>query len=93
MRFAVRLTPRGGADRVEGITDGGELRVRVRAAPADGEANRALARLLGELLGISRSDVSIEHGIASRTKRLRVAGVTASDLRARWPGLRAEDLR
>ena len=43
-RFAVRLTPRGGADRVDGVL-AGALRVRVAAAPVDGAANAALMAL------------------------------------------------
>ena len=44
----VRLTPKGGRDAIDGIetlADGrAVLKVRVRAAPSEGEANAALCR-------------------------------------------------
>ena len=89
----MRLTPRGGADQVEGLTGAGELRVRVRAGPAGGEANRALLALLADALGVGRSSVAIERGATSRSKRLVVHDVSAGDLRLRWPGIAVEDLR
>ena len=48
----VRLTPKGGRDAVDGIEtlSSGQtvLKLRVRAAPMEGQANAALARLLGK---------------------------------------------
>jgi uncharacterized protein YggU (UPF0235/DUF167 family) len=52
IRFAVRLTPRGGADRVDGVVDGA-LRVRVAAAAVDDAANRAMMRLIAAELEIA----------------------------------------
>ncbi len=52
----VRLTPRGGADRIEGVVDG-VLRARVAAPAVDGAANQALLRLLADALVVPRSDV------------------------------------
>ena len=49
-----------------------ELEVRVAQAPADGAANEALLTLLAKALGISRSELSILSGAASRHKRLAI---------------------
>ena len=87
VRFSVRAVPRGGRDAIDGVTDAGELRCRVSAAPADGAANKALLRLVADALGVPPSAVILEAGTSSRTKRLRVDGVEAAALRARWPGL------
>jgi uncharacterized protein YggU (UPF0235/DUF167 family) len=83
----VRLTPRGGADRVDGIAENGALRVRVTAPPVDSGANEALCRLLARELGIARADVRIVAGATARRKVVAVAGIDAPALRSRWPGL------
>ena len=86
MRFSVRLTPRGGQDRVDGVVDG-VLRVRVAAPPVDGAANEALVRLLAAELGVARSAVRVVAGAASRTKTIEVADAADKAASARWPGL------
>ena len=91
MRFRVRLTPRGGRDRIEGFAPGaaGEraLRVRVAAPPVDGAANAALVRLVAKALGMPKSAVTIVGGEASRDKTVEVAG-DAAELAERLRGLR-----
>jgi hypothetical protein len=82
----VRLTPRGGSDRVDGVVDG-ILRARVAAAPADGAANEALCRLIAREVGVPRSAVRVAAGATARLKILEIAGVGEAELRARWPGL------
>jgi uncharacterized protein YggU (UPF0235/DUF167 family) len=66
VRFAVRLTPRGGADRIEGVNDAGALAVRVAAAPVGGGANAALLRLLAEDLGVAKGAVRLVAGASGR---------------------------
>jgi uncharacterized protein YggU (UPF0235/DUF167 family) len=85
-RLRVRLTPRAGADRVDGIADG-LLRVRVSAAPVDGAANEALCRLLAREIGVPRTSVRVAAGATSRVKVVEIDGVEEEALRARWPGL------
>ena len=87
-RIPVRLTPRGGADRIDGVADGA-LRVRVSAPPVGGAANKALLRLLADALGVPRSAVRLVVGEASRTKTVEVDGVDPAAITGRWPGLRA----
>jgi uncharacterized protein (TIGR00251 family) len=74
----VRLTPKGGRDDIEGIehlADGRSvLKARVRAAPQDGEANGALARLLARTLGVAPREVVLMGGATSRIKRLLIRG-------------------
>ncbi len=83
----MRLTPRGGADRIEGVSAAGELRVRVRPPAADGRANAALIETISDELNIPVSAVEITSGAASRTKVIRVIGLDPAALRERWPGL------
>jgi uncharacterized protein YggU (UPF0235/DUF167 family) len=86
VRLAVRLTPGGGADLIEGVADG-VLRTRVAARPVDGAANDALLRLLADALGVPRSRVSLRSGARSRVKVIEVDGVEPERLRSIWPGL------
>jgi uncharacterized protein YggU (UPF0235/DUF167 family) len=88
-RIAVRLTPRGGSDRVDGVDDDGTLRVRVAAPPVDGAANEALCRLLARELGIPRRSVRVVTGEAGRRKGVEV-DVDPAKLAAKWPGLAAD---
>ncbi len=83
----MRLTPRGGADRVDGVGEDGALRVRVAAPPVDSAANDALCRLLARELGIARTGVRIVVGAMARRKVVAVAGIDASAVRSHWPGL------
>ncbi len=78
VRVAVRLTPRGRADRLEGIarlSDGAAvLKVSVAAPPAEGRANNALLQLLAREWGVPRRDLAIVGGLKSRSKTVWVAG-------------------
>jgi uncharacterized protein (TIGR00251 family) len=87
VRFAVRLTPRAAADRVDGVLDG-VLRARVTAPAVEGAANNALIKLIAEELGVLRSDVRIVAGATSRQKLIVVDRGDAEAIVARWPGLK-----
>ena len=67
--------------------ENGELRVRVRAAPADGEANTAVLRVVADACAVAFSRVRLERGATARVKQVSVDGVEPGDLTARWPGL------
>jgi hypothetical protein len=86
-RFTVRLTPRSGQDRIDGVGEAGELRARVRAVPEDGAANAALCRLVADALGVPDGFVTLVSGHRGRTKRLRVERALAADIARRWLGL------
>lgn len=88
VRFEVRLTPRGGADRVDGVSSEGVLQVRVSAPPVDGSANAALLRLLADELSVGRSAVRLVAGATSRHKLVVVEDVSPEDIAARWPGIK-----
>jgi uncharacterized protein (TIGR00251 family) len=82
--LAVRLTPRGGRDAVDGWAldaDGRSyLKVRVASPPVDGAANAALLAFLAKTLKVPRSAVRLAAGDTARLKRLEIDGVTAEDL-------------
>jgi uncharacterized protein YggU (UPF0235/DUF167 family) len=81
----VRLTPSGGADRIDGRAhdDKGEyLKARVRAAPENNEANRALEALIAKAFGVAKSKVSVMRGHTARLKTLEIEGASVSELAA-----------
>jgi uncharacterized protein YggU (UPF0235/DUF167 family) len=88
VRFAVRLTPRAGADRVDGVSDDGVLQVRVTAPAVDGAANAALLRLLADELDVARTSVQMVAGATGRRKLIVVDGVSPEEAEARWPGVK-----
>jgi uncharacterized protein (TIGR00251 family) len=76
--LAVRLTPKGGRDAVDGIdrlADGQSvLKVRVRAPASEGAANAALLGLLARTLKVAARDVRLAAGASARLKRVKIAG-------------------
>ena len=80
--LAVRLTPKGGRDAIDGVEQLADrrsvLKVRVRAAPSEGDANDALIRLIAKVLGVPRRDVALVAGATSRIKRLVISGDCAA---------------
>jgi len=82
----VRLVPRGGVDRIDGVVDGA-LRVHVAAPPVDGAANEALIRLIGRALDLPPSRIRLVAGASNRRKVMEVDGMEPAVLRSRWQGL------
>jgi uncharacterized protein (TIGR00251 family) len=84
VRLAVRLTPRGGRDRVEGWARDSagrpHLKVRVAAPPVDGQANTALVRLIARTLDLPARAVRIASGETARIKQVEIDGVDAEAL-------------
>jgi len=78
LEVRVRVTPRGGRDAIDGVEtlpDGRPvLKVRVRAAPADGAANEGVRRLLAKALKVPASAVSLEAGATARLKTYVISG-------------------
>jgi len=75
---ALRVTPRGGRDDIDGLetlADGRMVvKVRVRAIAEGGEANRAVTELLAKALGVPKAKVRILSGTTSRLKQIAVDG-------------------
>ena len=81
VQFAVRVVPRASKSEVVGEHDGA-LKVRIASPPVDGAANAELIKLLAKLLKIPKSDVEIVGGESSRSKQVRVSGVTSIQIDA-----------
>ena len=75
--ISVRVTPRAKHNEVGGIANG-MLQVRTTAPPADGKANKAVARLLAEFIGVAPSRIRLLRGTASRNKQFVVTAAANS---------------
>jgi uncharacterized protein (TIGR00251 family) len=80
--LTVRVTPRAARDEITGF-EGDVLRVRLRAPPVEGQANDSLRRLLAGVLRVRLDEVALVSGARSRTKRLRIVGLEAAEVRER----------
>jgi uncharacterized protein (TIGR00251 family) len=80
-RIEVRLQPRASRDELLGVRDG-VLHARVSAPPVDGQANRALCRLIAASVRVAPSHVEIVRGERGRSKLVRVGGMRQETLLA-----------
>ena len=78
--FTVRVIPRSSRSEIVGEYEGA-VKVRLNSPPVDGTANAELIKLFAKKLGVAKSAVEIVSGETSKTKRLRVTGITAGQLR------------
>ena len=76
MKLRVRATPNARHSEILGWEEDSQagliLRVKIAAAPVDGEANKALRDFLAKALGLSKSQVTLEKGGFSRFKTFEI---------------------
>ena len=82
--LTVRVIPRASKTEIVGEYDGA-VKVRLSSPPVDGAANEELIRLFAKRLGVARSDVEILSGQTSKTKQIRIIGITSADVRSVVP--------
>ncbi len=75
--ISVRVQPRSSKSVVAGMY-GESIRICLKSAPVDDAANKECCELVAKLLGVSRSSVSVMNGKSSRSKVLKVEGLTVS---------------
>ena len=80
--FAVKIHPRA---KKNAITGQGRdaLKLALTAPPVDGKANQGCIDFFAKLLNVPRSSVTIAAGQSSRNKVIRVAGLSAEEVRRR----------
>ena len=78
----VRVTPRATRSEIVGFADG-TLKVRISAPPVNNAANTELVKLLSKRLAVPKSAIEMIAGHTSRSKRLRIVGISEALLKAR----------
>lgn len=77
----VRLIPGSKKDEICVWMADGSLKVKIRAKPVEGKANRYLIDYLSKKLNIRKNQVEIISGKTSRQKVLRFWGMKEEDLK------------
>ena len=74
-RIAVQAHP--GAKKNEILRfEAGVWHLKIAALPTEGKANKELIEFLSEILGVSKSRLSLEKGTTSHKKLISVQGLT-----------------
>jgi len=80
--LSIKLQPRAAANQV-GEPLGDELRMKVTAPPVDAAANKALVKLVADILDCPRNRVELVRGHTSRHKVIKIFGLSEEAVLAR----------
>ena len=80
--LSVRVHPGAKRNAITG-THADALKISLTTPPTDGRANAALIAFLAERLNIPRASIELLTGHSSRSKILRVTGITAAEAESR----------
>lgn len=75
----VHVQPKAGKTEIVGIYKG-FLKLRLRALPANGEANRECIKFLSKILRVPKGNMEIIQGEKSRQKSIRIGGMGVDQL-------------
>ncbi len=75
--LAVRVTPRASKNQIVEVMTDGTVRVRITAAPVEGEANAQLLAFLAEVLNVPKSRLEIVAGHTGRDKLISILDMDA----------------
>jgi len=76
-KIVARVQPNASQNQALGFKDG-VLYVRIAAPPTKGKANQELIKFLSDILGVSKSNLTIEKGMTSKTKTIAIKGLQQS---------------
>ena len=72
MDLKIKVIPRSPRSEIAGAMADGTLKVRIKAVPEDGKANRELCAFLAKHYGVSSDKVELLSGVTSTRKLVRV---------------------
>ena len=75
----MRVHSNAARNEVVGVTEG-RWQVRISAPPVKGKANQELITLLSQLLGVSKSTLTIVKGHAARNKVVAIEGLSQEEV-------------
>lgn len=74
--LSILAQPKASKSEIAEVMEG-RVKIRLKAPPVEGEANKELIRFLAKALNVSKAKVVIKAGKASRRKRVRIEGISA----------------
>lgn len=75
--ITVKVIPRSSRNEIAGVQEDGTIRIRLTAAPVEGQANKALVEFLAEILDIAKSKIEIIGGLSGRNKLITILDLDA----------------
>lgn len=79
------MVPNAAKTEIVGWLEEGVLKVKVKAPPEGGRANREVIKLMTQFLQLPRREVVLVSGEKSRNKVLGFAGLSEGDLLEKLP--------
>ncbi|MBT4384757.1 DUF167 domain-containing protein [Candidatus Peregrinibacteria bacterium] len=70
--ITVKVIPKSQRTEIVETMKDGTIKIRLKATPQKGEANKALIKFLAKEYGISKDDIKIISGHTSQKKLLRI---------------------
>ena len=67
MKISIKVIPSAKVEQIQPALDG-SLKVWLRARPKEGEANKALVKLLSKHFDVPKTSINIATGLTSRNK-------------------------
>ena len=87
--FAVKVHPRARKNAVTGVV-GDALKLALTDPPVEGRANQGVIEFFADLFAIPRSSVTIASGKTSRTKTIRITGLSRQAVEQRLTAIMQE---
>ncbi|NGX43974.1 MAG: hypothetical protein K1060chlam3_00132 [Candidatus Anoxychlamydiales bacterium] len=78
MILKVKIIPKSKVNQIVGFAED-TLKIRIKASPEKGKANKELIRFIAKSLSIAQSRVSIISGNTSRLKKLQIEDFSKKD--------------
>ena len=78
-KIVVQVQPSASQNKVGRFADG-VLHLKIAAPPVKGKANHELIRFLSSILGIARSNLTVEKGATSKRKVISIQGLTQDEV-------------
>jgi uncharacterized protein len=71
MKLSIKVLPRSSKNEIVEMPDK-SLKIKLTAAPVDGEANKKLIALLAEHFDVAKSKIKIVSGLTSKNKIVEI---------------------